>query len=716
MKIIALIRSELKRLTATSLARLALVALMTVPLLYGGMYLWANQNPYAKLDHIPAAIVNTDTGAKDAQGHTVNYGDRVTKQLVDGKDFDWHVVSAAQASKGITDETYNFVFTIPSGFSEDLTSASTNDPSAAKIDLTTNDTTSYLSSTIADQAGKTIRATVTQEVSKQAASTLLVGLSTVRDDLGTAAMGSQQLVDGSTKLASGLDTAKAGATSLLSGASQVSTGASTLNTGLQTLKSQTSALPSQTRALADGADQLRSQTTALPGQTKALATGLDTLRSGTATLPADAQRLSTGANDLATGTGAYAAAVHKAAVAAAATQATLPQDAAARLTAAGFTPAQITLFLGGSPTLTALDGQTGKLVAGSAQVAAGAATLNSSAPTLAAGISQAAGGADQLAAKTPALTSGIAQVAAGNDLLAAKTPALASGIAQAAAGSAALSSGAAQTASGASTLASGVSQLDSGARQLVTGSTKLTTGLKDGVTKIPATTSATRDKQAAAIADPVTITDSSVASAGSYGAGLAPFFISLAAWIGMYALFLIIKPISKRALTAVRAPGRITMAGWLTPAALGLVQMLALFAIVKFVLGFDVVHPGPMIALMVLASITFAAIIMTLNVWLGSVGQFLGLVLMLIQLVTAGGTFPWQTLPGPLAALHFALPMSYAVDGLRQLMYGGSLGAAWQDAGILALWLLGALLLSFVAAARMTRRRTLRDLRPSLIG
>lgn len=55
-----------------------------------------------------------------------------------------------------------------------------------------------------------------------------------------------------------------------------------------------------------------------------------------------------------------------------------------------------------------------------------------------------------------------------------------------------------------------------------------------------------------------------------------------------------------------------------------------------------------------LASFTYAAIILALNVWLGSVGQFVGLVLMVLQLLTAGGTFPWQTLPAPLAWLHHA--------------------------------------------------------------
>ena len=102
--------------------------------------------------------------------------------------------------------------------------------------------------------------------------------------------------------------------------------------------------------------------------------------------------------------------------------------------------------------------------------------------------------------------------------------------------------------------------------------------------------------------------------------------------------------------------------------------------------------------------------------WLGSVGQFLGLVLMVAQLVTAGGTFPWQTLPGPLAALHHVLPMGFVVDGLRQLMYGDNASAAWSDAGVVAIWGGIALVVAAIGVIRMTHFRTLRDLRPSLIG
>ncbi len=286
-------------------------------------------------------------------------------------------------------------------------------------------------------------------------------------------------------------------------------------------------------------------------------------------------------------------------------------------------------------------------------MAAGTQQLADASPTLANGIATAADGASTL-------SGGASQVAAGTSKLAAAAPTLSSGASQ-------LASGAASADEGAKSLASGLTKLESGSKELAD-------KLDDGRTKIPSSTASSREDQASVISDPVKVGDDNVASAGNYGAGLAPFFISLAAWIGMYALFLILKPISKRAITAVRKPLRVVLGGWLTPALLGVVQMVALFLIVRFALDLNVVQAGPTIGIMVLASATFAAIIMALNVLLGSVGQFLGLVLMLMQLVTAGGTFPWQTLPGPLAALHFALPMTYSVDAIRQTMYGGSRG------------------------------------------
>lgn len=567
MTVIALIRSELARLVATPLARLALVALMLVPVLYGGLYLWANRDPYAGLDRVPAALVVDDRGSEARD---------VADELLDGHAFDWHEVPAAAAASGVRSGRYDFSITLPAGFSAALDSLSGTDPAIAPIRLVTNDTNGYLSTTIAEQATEKVRAAIAQRVGSQAASRFLVALSDIRSQLSTAA-------DGAGQLASGASQAQAGAQSLSDGAAQLASGAAQVADGTAQLAA------TGDRAAALG-DQLAAQLPAL--------------------------------------------------------RAELTQQLAAQ----GMTQPQI------DQVLAQLDPVAARADAANAQL-------------------------QGLAGQVDRLADGAAQVSAG----------------------------AQQAHDGASQLAGGLGSLSDGA-------TRLQGGLSSGVQQIPATTEAQRSAVAAAIGDPVSVDHASDTAAGGYGAGLAPFFVSLAAWIGIYALFLIVRPISRRGLSAVDRPVRITLAAWLTPALLGVVQMAMVFGILTLALGFHVANAAGTFGIMALASVAFAAIILALNVWLGSVGQFLGLVLMVVQLVAAGGTFPWQTLPGPLAALHPVLPMSAAVDGIRRLMYGGDAGAALADAGSLGLWLAGALLLTGVAAVRMTRRRTLRDLRPSLIG
>ena len=72
MKVPAMIAAELRRLTATRMSILALVALMLVPVLYGGVYLWANQDPYGRLSEVPVALVNLDTGAQNDGASVIN--------------------------------------------------------------------------------------------------------------------------------------------------------------------------------------------------------------------------------------------------------------------------------------------------------------------------------------------------------------------------------------------------------------------------------------------------------------------------------------------------------------------------------------------------------------------------------------------------------------------------------------------------------------------
>ncbi|MBS1672502.1 MAG: YhgE/Pip domain-containing protein [Actinobacteria bacterium] len=645
MKILSMIGAELRRLTASPMAVVALIALMAVPVLYGGLYLWANQDPYGKFPDVPVGLVVEDTGAT-VDGTTTNYGEKVADNLLEGKAFDWRRMSADEARAALTAGDVDFTVTIPKTFSEALTSAAGENPHQARIDLETNDANNYLASSIGSSAVERIRRSVAEMVGSEAADRLLTGLSDVRGKLGEAADGAAQLHDGATTAVSGSGQLADGTTQLADGAAQLAGGASQLASG--------------TAQIADGSQQLAD---------------------GAATLADGARQVSDGNQQIAGYADEAGSAVQQATDA-------LPQaraDIATALQNQGLSQGEI------DAVLAKLDPLADRLRSGNDTVQG------------------AVGKIDQLAA-------GAAQVADGSATLADKSQQLADGAATAAAGAATLDAGAGTLSTGAASARDGAKALHDGLGTLAGGIQTLHDGLEAGVQAIPASTPDLREKQAKTIANPVDVSSDKVAAAKDYGQGLAPFFAALAGWIGIYALFLIIKPISRRAVTALHSPIRITLAGWLTPAAFGALQMVGLLAVLSFALGFTFQDGWGALGIMVFASATYAAIILALNVWLGSVGQFMGLVLMVLQLVTAGGTFPWQTLPAPLAALHQVLPMGYVVDAMRQLMYGGQAGRAMTDLAVLGIWLVGALVLTTLGVARMTHKRTLRDLQPSLIG
>ena len=185
--------AELRRLTASRLARLALAALVLIPTLYGGLYLYANHDPYGAFPQVPAAVVSDDTGTTLTTGEKLQVGGQVADHLVQSKSFDWHRVSHAEAMSGVDDGTYAFAVILPRTFSADLASTAEFTPRQATVVLETNDANNYMTSMIGNQVIKQVTASVASEVSQTAASKLLLGFSQVHDQLVKAVDGSEQL-------------------------------------------------------------------------------------------------------------------------------------------------------------------------------------------------------------------------------------------------------------------------------------------------------------------------------------------------------------------------------------------------------------------------------------------------------------------------------------------------------------------------------------------
>src|SRR5689334_24470938 len=206
--------SELRRLTAGRLPKLAVVALLCVPMLYGGLYLYANHDPYGRLDKVPTAVVVEDAGTTLSTGEKLAVGPQVADELVNSKSFDWHRVDRAEANQGVSDGRYEFALVLPKTFSADLASSAEFTPRQAMLELTTNDANNYLAHTIANQVVAQVTKTVAAQVSETAASKLLAGFSTIHGQITQAATGAGQLQSGLTSANTGVVKLQSGATQL----------------------------------------------------------------------------------------------------------------------------------------------------------------------------------------------------------------------------------------------------------------------------------------------------------------------------------------------------------------------------------------------------------------------------------------------------------------------------------------------------------------------
>jgi putative membrane protein len=298
--------------------------------------------------------------------------------------------------------------------------------------------------------------------------------------------------------------------------------------------------------------------------------------------------------------------------------------------------------------------------------------------------------------------------------------ALAVGSASLAAGTSQLASGSASAATGAGALATGLGRLDEGAHTLasglpaaVDGAEELRSGLASGATGAPDYSASMRATNAAMMSNPVELTTQRRGEVPTYGTGFTPYFVPLALWVGALLTFFILKPLQPRALASGADPLVAAFASYLPGAAFGLLQAVILMAVVQFGLGLAPVNVAATYAFAILSALVFTAILQMLNGAFGAVGKLISIIVLMLQLTSAGGTFPTQMIPGFFQAINPFLPMSYVLTGLRQTVSGGDMATVIRCSIALVAFGVGALAITTFAAWRK-QMYTMERLHPSL--
>ncbi len=673
--------TELRRFRGGLLPTVAIAALVLVPLLYGALYLWAFWDPTGRMDRLPVALVDADVATTLADGRPVHAGADVADRLLDDHRLDWVLTDADDAASGVSDGRYYFSVTLPADFSAAVASAGEDDPHPARLEVSYNDANSFLADTLGHSAMVAVNDAVRETIGREAVQTLLVGVSTTRDGIVTAAEGAvtlesatTQLTAGAVQVASGADEAADGAARLAAGAGAAADGAVTLTTGA--------------RDAADGAGRL--------------ATGSATLTNGL-------EQAAQGATTLRDGAGRLAAGVDQAAAQVTATVEQLSTAGPALSDVAAYLQARVQAGDAGAARplaeLAALSQGLG---------AVDPAALSQDLGALRAGAADVATGTTALATALQSLEDGATSVAGGAATLATGTARLADGAAGLADGAADLADGASTLADGTSALAAGAHDLADGGTQVVEGAGTLAQGLTDGAAALPADDAAATAARSEVVSTPVTLDEHHVVRAEGFGEGFAPFFISLALFVGALITWLLLRPLPSRALAGPVGGFRIAFAGFLPAALLALAQVAVMMAVLGLGLGLDMSTVAGTVAFTALTALTFVALQQMLTALLGSAaGKVAILALLMLQLASSGGTYPVETTPAFFRAIHPYLPMTYSVTGLREVITGGADGRLWGSVAVLAAVLVGSLAVTAWRASRM-RTWTLARLHPVL--
>lgn len=717
-----------------------LTALAVIPLIYASLLVWSVKDPTGSLDTMSAAIVNEDSSATADDDETLTLGDDLTDELLDSDEgFAWTTMDKAEAYDALEEGTIRAILLIPEDFSAAAASLGDEDAMQAttsQLQIITDDASNVIAGNIAATVGEAVRSSVSQQVGEQFVEQVTVGFTDIANSLNEASDGAHQLSDGTAsahsgtgELVVGLDSLTQGADELSDGASQLATGLTTasegageLADGLQTLDETTAPLPDTARAIDDDAQELAERVQGAADDIDTAATRIEGLSTGLESVLANArdldgttgnlldvttqaseatQNVSTDSQTLFEQWDELSEEQRKAAVE------QLADDAASAHQSLGSLESDAESM---SQNVTAL-------VDGDSNGSLGLSSLSTDADNLGELLTEGTTrahdasqlmneGADRLTTATSGLVDGADELSGAIGTAASASTELSEGLTTLTNGASELDDGTSELATGADDASAGAGEVHAGLGELEQGAEDLASGLDEGKDEVPSYTDTEGRHLASTASDPVQLDEQRLHEVDGYGWGLAPYFMSLALWVGAMGYFLMRPALNLRLIARSGSTLRAVL-GSITPAfAMACVQSLLMVTFVRFIVDIDMVHTAGVYALCFFVSLTFFLVNQMLIAAFGPPGRFFALVMVVLQLSAAGGTYPIETAPEFLQRIHAWLPLTHSVDGLRSLIAGGTFDAAGvllPIAAWLAVGLLG-LIIAVLVTARQTRR------------
>ncbi len=184
-----------------------------------------------------------------------------------------------------------------------------------------------------------------------------------------------------------------------------------------------------------------------------------------------------------------------------------------------------------------------------------------------------------------------------------------------------------------------------------------------------------------------------------YGSAMAPFYTILALWVGALILVAIIhvkvKPVE--GLTNVK-PYQEYFGRYILFFLVGQTQTLITTLGDLYYVKIQCHNPFLFWFAGAVSSLVFTLFIYSLTVAFGNVGEALAIVVMVIQVAGAGGTFPIEVLPQIYQSIYKYLPFPYGINAMRETVGGIYALDYWKYLGYLSIYLVISLFIGLVVA------------------
>lgn len=207
--------------------------------------------PQRSDESLSAAIVNLDTPIQQA-GQPVAAGKLLTENLLSSQEgLTWTLTDTATAQAGLADGSFQAIVTIPTDFSKDVSTISSDDPTAAQLQVQTSTRHGYVEGAVAEAVAAGLPRGVAAELTSGYVAGTLSAFAELSSSLGQAASGAKELtagIEGAGEGAAGIET---GSSELATGIGDIAEVLDALPQGARDLGTLSRAASANTAALAE---------------------------------------------------------------------------------------------------------------------------------------------------------------------------------------------------------------------------------------------------------------------------------------------------------------------------------------------------------------------------------------------------------------------------------------------------------------------------------